>query len=92
MLNGTCTLLQVQGVSRVILCTKMQWEKVIERNKNAIQVRVWVQVRTQKSSNAVNSTGNLRAPDNVNMSKQQSNNTQGAVMHSGLLSKKDLLI
>ena len=31
---------------------------------------------------------NFDAPDNVNTSKQQSNSTQCAVTHSGLLSKK----
>ena len=34
----------------------------------------------------------LGAPDTENTSKQQSNDTQGAAMHSGVLSKKDLLI
>ena len=66
----------------------MRWEKVIEKIKNVIQVWVRVQVQTQKRSNAVNSTGKLGALDTVNASKQQSNNTQGTVMHSGLLSKK----
>ena len=35
-----------------------------------------------------NSTGKLGAPDTENMAKWQSNDTQGAVMQSGLLSKK----
>ena len=66
----------------------MRWETVIEKFKNAIEVWVRVQVRTQKQSNTANSTGKPGAPDTENMSKQQSNNTQGAVMHSRLLSKK----
>ena len=33
MLNGTCTLLQVQRVSTVILHTEMRWENVIEKSK-----------------------------------------------------------
>ena len=88
MLNGTCTLLQVQRVSTVISCTKMRRENTIENSKNAIQM--WVQVRAQarKRSNAANSMGKLGAPDTENASKWQSNETQGAVTHSRLLSKK----
>ena len=81
-------LLQVQRVSTVILHTRMRKEKVIEKMKNAIHVQVQVQVQTRNRSNVVNSMGKLRAPDNVNALKQQSNNTQCAVTHSGLLSKK----
>ena len=83
-------LLQVQRVSTVILHTEMQWENAIEKSKNAIQmwVRVQVQVQAQNRSSAVNSMGTLGAPDTENMSKQQSNDTQGAVTHSGLLSKR----
>ena len=66
----------------------MRRENVIEKFKNAIQVQVWVQVRTQKRSNTANLMGKLGAPDTENISKQQSNNTQGAAMHSRLLSKK----
>ena len=33
MLNGTCTLLQVQRVSTVISHTQMQWENAIEKSK-----------------------------------------------------------
>ena len=65
----------------------MQWEKAIEKIKNAIQVQVRVRVWTQKRSNTANSTGKLRAPDTVNMSKQQSNNRQCSAAHSGLLAK-----
>ena len=39
-LNGTCTLLQVQRVSTVILHTEMRRENVIENSKNAIQMQV----------------------------------------------------
>ena len=39
-------LLQVQRVSTVISHTEMRWENAIENSKNAIQVRVRVQVRT----------------------------------------------
>ena len=60
----------------------------LKNSKNAIQVWVWVQVWTRKGSNVVNSMGRLGALDTENASKQQSNNTQGAVMHSGSLSKK----
>ena len=81
-------LLQVQRVSTVILRTKTRWEKAIEKLKNVIQVQVQVQVRTKKRSNMVNSMGKLGALDTVNASKQQSNNTQGAVTHSRFLSKK----
>ena len=49
---------------------------------------VWVWVRAQKISSVVNSMGKLGAPDTENASKQQSNDTQGAATHSGLLSKK----
>ena len=41
-----------------------------------------------KRSNVANLTGKLGAPDTINALKQQSNNTQGAATHSGLLSKK----
>ena len=88
MLNGTCTLLQVGRVSTVILHTKMRWEKVSEKFQNAIQVWVRVWVWAQKRSNTVNATGKLCALDSVYTSKQQSNNTQGTVMHIGLFSKK----
>ena len=49
---------------------------------------MWVRARARKISSAVNSTGKLGAPDTENALKQQSNDTQGAAMHSGLLSKK----
>ena len=62
----------------------MRWENAIEKLKNAIQM--WVQAR--KRSNAVNSMGKLGAPDTENVSKWQSNDTQGAGMHSRLLSTK----
>ena len=61
---------------------------MIEKSKNAIQVQVQVWVWVQNRSSTVNSTGKLGAPDTENMSKQQSKNTQGAAMHSRLLSKK----
>ena len=51
-----------------------------------MRVQVWVQAR--KSSSVANSTGKLGGPDTENASKQQSNDTQGAATHSGLLSKK----
>ena len=54
--------------------------------ENAIQMRVWVQAR--KLSSMANSTGELGAPDTENASKQQSNDTQCAAMHSRLWSKK----
>ena len=47
-----------------------------------------VRVRAQKSSSAVNSTGELGALDTETPSKQQSNDTQGAATHRGLWSKK----
>ena len=59
----------------------------IEKSKNAIQMWVWVWVRTRKICSMVNATGKLRALDTKNALKQQSNDTQGAVMHSGILSK-----
>ena len=88
MLNGTCTLLQVRRVSTVILHTETRWENAIEKSKNAIQMRVQVQVRAQNLSSVVNSTGKLGAPDTENTSKQQSNDAQCAATHSGLWSKK----
>ena len=87
-LNGTCTLLQVQRVSTVILCTEMQRENTIENSKNAIQMQVRVQAWAQKRSNAANPMGKLGDPDTENTSKWQSNDTQGAATHSRLLSKK----
>ena len=51
-------------------------------------IQVWVWVRTQKRSNVANSMGKLGALDTKNTWKQQSNDTQGAVMQNGLLSKK----
>ena len=67
----------------------MQWENGL-KNQNAIQMRVRVRVwvRAQKLSSVVNSMGGLGAPDTENVSKQQSNDTQGVAMHSGLWSKK----
>ena len=64
----------------------MQSENAIEKIENAIQM--WVQVQARKNSSMVNSMGKLGALDTKNASKQQSNDTQGAAMHSGLLSKK----
>ena len=75
-------------VSTVISRTEMQRENVNEKSKNAIQMRVQLQVQAQKRSNAANSMGKHGAPDTKNTSKQQLNNTQGAATHSGLLSKK----
>ena len=72
-------------MSTVISRTETRWENAIEKIENAIQMRV--QVRARKNSSVVNSTGKLGAPDTENVSKQQSNDTQGAAMHSGLLSK-----
>ena len=60
---------------------------MIEKFKNAIEVQVRVWVWTLKR-NVANLTGKLGAPDTETTLKQQSNNTQGAAMHSGLLSKK----
>ena len=79
-------LLQVQRVSTVISHTETRWENTIEKSKNVIQMRV--RVRDRKLSSVANSTGELGAPDTENVSKQQSNNTQCAAMHSGLWSKK----
>ena len=56
-----------------------------------MQMRVWVQVQAWKNSSMVNSMGKFGALDTENASKQQSNDTQGAAMHSGLLSKKTRL-
>ena len=78
--------MQVQRVSTVISCTQMRWEDVIEKIENAIQMQV--RVRARKISSMANSTGKLRALDTKNALKQQSNDTQGAATHSGLLSKK----
>ena len=72
-------------MSTVISRTETRWENAIEKIENAIQMRV--QVRARKNSSVVNSTGKLGAPDTENVSKQQSNDTQGAAMHSRLLSK-----
>ena len=54
--------------------------------ENVIQMQV--RARARKISSVANSTGELGALDTENASKQQSNNTQGAATHSGLLSKK----
>ena len=75
-------LLQVQRVSTVILCTETQWENTIEKSKNAIQIQV--QVRARKNSCVAYSTGKFGALDTENMSKQQSNDTQGAATHGRL--------
>ena len=56
--------------------------------ENVIQMRVRVWVRAQKFSSLANSTGELGALETENASKQQSNDTQCAAMHSGLWSKK----
>ena len=88
MLNGTCTLLQVQRVSAVISRTETRWENAIEKIEKVIQMRVPVWVRARKFSSVANSTGELGAPDTENTSKQQLTNTQCAAMHSGLWSKK----
>ena len=63
-------------------------EKRDGKIENAIQMQVRVQIRTPKISSMANSTDELEAPDTENASKQQSNNTQCTVTHSGLLSKK----
>ena len=49
---------------------------------------VWVQVRARTKSSMAISMGELGALDTENALKQQSNDTQGAVTHSGLWSKK----
>ena len=79
-------LLQVQRVSTVISHTEMRWENAIEKIETAIQKRVWV--RARKLSSRANSTGELRAPDTENVSKQQSNDTQCTATHSRLWSKE----
>ena len=56
--------------------------------ENAIQTQVRVRVRARENSSVANSMGKLGAPDPKNVSKQQSNDTQGAAMHSRLWSKK----
>ena len=67
----------VQGES----CMKMQWEKASKKgDSSAGSLKIEAMRRTQWA--------NFDAPDNINTSKQQSNNTQCAVMHSGLWSKK----
>ena len=38
-------LLQARRVSTVLSCTEMRWESAIEKNENAIQMRVWVRVQ-----------------------------------------------
>ena len=81
-------LLQVQRVSTVISRTDMRRENTIEKIKNAIQMRLRVQVQARTRSNMANSMGKLGALDTENALKQQLNDTQGAATHSGLLSKK----
>ena len=66
----------------------MRWENVIEKSGNVIQVWVQVWVRARNRSSAAKSMGKLGALDSENTSKQQSNDTQGAAMHLGLLSKQ----
>ena len=51
-------------------------------------MQVWVWVQAQQSRSVVNSTVKLGALDTENVSKQQSNDTQGAVMHHGIFNKK----
>ena len=75
-------------MSTVISCTETGWENAIEKIKKAIQMQVPVWVLAQKISSVANLMGKLGAPDTENTSKQQSNDTQGAATHSGLLSKK----
>ena len=77
-------LLQVQSVSTVISCTETRWENAIEKSKMRFKCGFGI----EKNSSVVNSVGKLGAPDTENASKQQSNDTQGTVTHSGLLSKK----
>ena len=62
----------------------------LKNQRNAIQMQIRVQVQTRKMSSMANSMGELAAPlpDTENASKQQSNDAQCAVRHSGLLSKK----
>ena len=55
-------------------------------NVNQMWAQAWVQA--QKFCSVANSTGKLGALDTENASKQQSNDTQCAAMHSGLWSKK----
>ena len=64
----------------------MLWENAIAKIQKAIQMRFRVQAR--KLSSVANSMGGLGAPATENVSKQQSNDTQGVVTHSGLWSKK----
>ena len=72
----------VQGESHM----KTRWEKAIKKGDSSVgsgsglDSKIEAMQRTQRA--------NFDALDNVNTLKQQSNNTQCAVMHSGLWSKK----
>ena len=77
--------MQVRRVSTVISHTKMQWEKAIEK------------IEKCDSSVGSGSGSDLKKKQHGKLDrktqssghrKQQSNNTQGAAMHSGLLSKQ----
>ena len=78
-------LLQVQRVSTVISHTGMRWENAIEKLKMRFKCGFRFRFRLEIG---VASMGKLGAPDTENALKQQSNDTQGTAMHSGLLSKK----
>ena len=78
-------LLQVRRVSTVILHTEMRLENAIENRKGNSNAGSGL---GSKRSSAANSMGNLGAQETENVSKQQSNDTQGAATHSRLGSKK----
>ena len=65
---------------------KTRWEKVI--NKSDSSAGSGSGLDSKREATWQTQWANFNALDNVNMSKQQSNNTQCAVMHSRLLNKK----
>ena len=67
---------------------KMQWEKAIEKSDTSEGSGSGLGSDSKIEATWQTQWAKFDALGNVNTSKQQSNNTQCASMHSGLLSKK----
>ena len=65
---------------------KMQWENTIEKGDPSVGLGLGSDLKIEATWQT--HRVNFDAPDDVNMSKQQSNNTQCTAMHRGLWSKK----
>ena len=62
----------------------MQWEKVSKKSDSSVGSGLDSKIEAMQQTQHAN----FNALDIINTSKQQSNNTQCAAMHSGLWSKK----